>query len=203
MANQQVNKRVAASAFGTFAASAVLFYLGDRYGAVIAESGRSFLEYYGTAFGELFPAIAANPLHLSMDPMPLLCGGTMSLAVWLVWLRYVAFMGNYRTGEESGSARWGTQKEGMRFKDAKNPDNNLLFTDHFGLALRRAKFSLELDRNLNVMVIGGSGSGKTRNYVKPNLLQLNASYFVTDPKGSARRSSLKRTGTSQLNHCLL
>ena len=60
-------------------------------------------------------------------------------------------------------------------------------------------------RNKNVIVIGGSGSGKTRFYVKPNLMQMGKyiSYVVTDPKGGARRSSLKRTGTSQLNHCLL
>ena len=49
----------------------------------------------------------------------------------------------------------------------------------------------------------GSGSGKTRFWLKPNLMQMHSSYVVTDPKGSARRSSLKRTGTSQLNHCLL
>lgn len=58
-------------------------------------------------------------------------------------------------------------------------------------------------RNKNVLIIGGSGSGKTRFWLKPNLLQMHSSYVITDPKGSARRSNLKRTGTSQLNHCLL
>lgn len=134
MANQQTNRRIITSAAGTLAISIVLFYLGNRYGAIIVESGRSFLEYYGTAFGELFPSIAANPLFLSADPVPMLCGGAAFLLLWLVWLRYIAFIGNYRTGEESGSARWGTKKEGMRFKDLKNEDNNLLFTENYGLA---------------------------------------------------------------------
>lgn len=88
-------------------------------------------------------------------------------------------------GEEAGSAKWGTLKEGVAFKDQTDPSNNLLFTKNYGLALKKPKFDLEHDRNLNVMVIGGSGSGKTRNYVKPNLMQLNASYFLTDPKGTS------------------
>ena len=108
----------------------------------------------------------------------------MFCVVWLVWLRFVAFMGNYRAGEESGSARWGTLKEGKAFKDQTNEDNNLIFTQNYGLALHRPKYNPELDRNLNVLVIGGSGSGKTFNYVTPNIMQLNANYFVTDPKGT-------------------
>ena len=184
MADPQSSKKVLRSAIGTLVVSIALFYLGNRYGGIIADSGRSFLEYYGTAFSALIPAIAADPAYLSQEPTAMLCGGAVFLAVWLVWLRYIAFMGNYRTGEESGSAQWGTKKEGMAFKDRKNTDNNLLFTENYGLALKRPKFDLELDRNLNVIVIGGSGSGKTRNYVKPNLMQLNASYFVTDPKGT-------------------
>ena len=58
-------------------------------------------------------------------------------------------------------------------------------------------------RNLNVLVVGGSGAGKSRAYAVVNIMQCNCSMVITDPKGGARRSSLKRTGTSQLNHCLL
>lgn len=75
-------------------------------------------------------------------------------------------------------------KEGKKFKDLQTEDNNLLFTKNFGLALHRPKFDPEYDRNLNVLVVGGSGSGKTFNYVTPNICQLNTSYFVTDPKGT-------------------
>lgn len=107
----------------------------------------------------------------------------------MIWLRYVAFIGNYRSGEESGSARWGTLKEGKKFKDLQTEDNNLLFTKNFGLALHRPKFDPEYDRNLNVLVVGGSGSGKTFNYVTPNICQLNTSYFVTDPKGTLLKNA--------------
>ena len=75
-------------------------------------------------------------------------------------------------------------KDGKKFKDLQTEDNNLLFTKNFGLALHRPKFDPEYDRNLNVLVVGGSGSGKTFNYVSPNICQLNTSYFVTDPKGT-------------------
>ena len=184
MAANPNNKKIAVSAVTTALLSAVLFYLANRYGAVIAASGEPFYEVMGDALSWVIPAITHEPFYIAGDNVSLLCGGALFLVTWLVWLRFLAFIGNYRAGEESGSARWGTKKEGMAFKDLKNPDNNLLFTENFGLALKRPKFNIELDRNLNVMVIGGSGSGKTRNYVKPNLLQLNSSYFVTDPKGT-------------------
>ena len=109
----------------------------------------------------------------------------LAITVLIVWLYTFMYAGNYRYGEEAGSAKWGTLKEGVAFKDQSDPSNNLLFTKNYGLALKKPKFDLEHDRNLNVMVIGGSGSGKTRNYVKPNLMQLNASYFLTDPKGTS------------------
>lgn len=103
--------------------------------------------------------------------MPLLYGLILCAVVWLVWLRYVVFVGNYRTGEESGSAQWGSEKQGLAFKDQSDSANNLIFTKKYGLAIKKKKFDLETDRNLNVMVVGGSGSGKTRNYVKPNLMR--------------------------------
>ena len=132
----------------------------------------------------MWPRIRESPLFLAMDTKALLAGFSMALVVWMVWLRHVVYIGNYRTGEESGSARWGTVKEGKRFRDLSNPDNNLIFTDKYGLALHRPKYDPELDRNLNVLVVGGSGSGKTFNYVTPNICQLNTNYFITDPKGT-------------------
>lgn len=79
----------------------------------------------------------------------------------IVWLYTFMYAGNYRYGEEAGSAKWGTLKEGVAFKDQTDPSNNLLFTKNYGLALKKPKFDLEHDRNLNVMVIGGSGSGNS------------------------------------------
>lgn len=82
-------------------------------------------------------------------------------------------------------------------------ENNVLLTQTERLMMSGRPKEPKYARNKNILVIGGSGSGKTRFFVKPNLMQMHSSYVVTDPKGSARRSSLKRTGTSQLNHCLL
>lgn len=130
-------------------------------------------------------SIVAAPAAISTASVPMLYAIGLAITVLIVWLYTFMYAGNYRYGEEAGSAKWGTLKEGVAFKDQTDPSNNLLFTKNYGLALKKPKFDLEHDRNLNVMVIGGSGSGKTRNYVKPNLMQLNASYFLTDPKGTS------------------
>lgn len=103
MADPTTSKKVLYSALGTLGVSIVFFYLGNRYGGIIVDSGRNFFEYYGTAFSKLLPVVVANPLHISEEPMAMLCGGAVFLVVWLIWLRYVAFIGNYRAGEESGS----------------------------------------------------------------------------------------------------
>lgn len=182
--NPEINKKVATSALVTTILSGVGFYLGNRYWEAVASFGGQFFEHWGDGFALMWPLIAENPVHIDMSPNAMLAGLTMCVLVWLFWLRYVAFVGNFRAGEESGSARWGTLKEGKQFRDLTTEDNNLIFTQNFGLALHRPKFNPELDRNLNVLVVGGSGSGKTFNYVTPNICQLNTSYFITDPKGT-------------------
>ena len=182
--NPEVSRRIATSALVTLAFSGAGFYLGNRYFEALASYPGQFLDHCGDAFLTMWPRIRESPLFLAMDTKALLAGFSMALVVWMVWLRHVVYIGNYRTGEESGSARWGTVKEGKRFRDLSNPDNNLIFTDKYGLALHRPKYDPELDRNLNVLVVGGSGSGKTFNYVTPNICQLNTNYFITDPKGT-------------------
>ena len=181
--NPEVSRKMGVSALVTFLLSVLGFYLGDRYGEAIASQPGQFFDHWGDAFTGMWPLILDRPVYLDLSATSLLIGLGMFCVVWLVWLRFVAFMGNYRAGEESGSARWGTLKEGKAFKDQTNEDNNLIFTQNYGLALHRPKYNPELDRNLNVLVIGGSGSGKTFNYVTPNIMQLNANYFITDPKG--------------------
>lgn len=182
--NPEVNRKIARSALATLVISVGGFYLGDRYGEALISYPGQFFEHWGDAFSGMWPLIRENPAHIDVTPTPLLVGLGVLVVIWLFWLRYVAFIGNFRAGEESGSARWGTPKEGKAFKDQTNEDNNLIFTKNYGLALHRPKFNQELDRNLNVLVVGGSGSGKTFNYVTPNIMQLNTSYFITDPKGT-------------------
>ncbi len=94
----------------------------------------------------------------------------------------------HRRGEEHGSARWSTAKEKKSLcdKNKKNnmPDNNIILTNDVKMSLN----TRQTRKNLNVMVIGGSGSGKSRFYVKPNIMQANTSYVCTDPKGELLRS---------------
>ena len=182
--NPEVNRRIATSALVALALSVAGVYLGNRYFEALASYPGQFLDHCGDALLTMWPHIRENPFYLDMDTESLLVGFCMVLVVWMVWLRHAVYIGNYRSGEESGSARWGTVKEGKRFRDLSNPDNNLIFTDKYGLALHRPKYDPELDRNLNVLVVGGSGSGKTFNYVTPNICQLNTNYFITDPKGT-------------------
>ena len=98
---------------------------------------------------------------------------------------YYSQKGNKRIGEEHGSARWGYAKEIMaKYKDFKNPFNNAIITKNTQMGLNGRKHM----RNLNMLVVGGSGSGKTRFFAKPNLMQANCSYIVADPKGEMLHS---------------
>lgn len=89
----------------------------------------------------------------------------------------------FRQGKEYGSARWGTRKDIEPYMD-ENFQNNILLTQTERLTMNGRPSNPKYARNKNVLVIGGSGSGKTRFYVKPNLMQMHSSYVVTDPKGT-------------------
>ncbi|MGE9874951.1 VirD4-like conjugal transfer protein, CD1115 family [Hornefia butyriciproducens] len=97
---------------------------------------------------------------------------------------YISMQKNYRRGEEHGSARWGDASQVNRKYEAKPASENKLLTQNVRIGLDGRKHR----RNLNVLVIGGSGAGKTRFYCKPNLMQLNTSFVVIDPKGEQVRS---------------
>ncbi len=97
---------------------------------------------------------------------------------------YISMQKNYRRGEEHGSARWGDASKVNRKYEAKPASDNKLLTQHVRIGLDGTKHR----RNLNVLVIGGSGAGKTRFYCKPNLMQANTSFVVLDPKGEQVRA---------------
>ena len=97
---------------------------------------------------------------------------------------YFSSRENRRPGEEHGSARWGNVKSIVRRYADKNSSSNIILTQNMRLGLNAKKHR----RNLNVLVVGGSGAGKTRFYAKPNLMQCNTSFIVADPKGEILRS---------------
>ena len=92
----------------------------------------------------------------------------------------------FRKGEEYGSAKWAESKEIQNYIDKSDVENNIILTKTEKLTMeeRLPKEKIKYSRNKNVLVIGGSGSGKTRGFVKPNLMQMHSSYVVTDPKGT-------------------
>jgi type IV secretion system protein VirD4 len=100
---------------------------------------------------------------------------------------YLATRQNYRHGEEHGSAKWGTAKEVNHKYADKHTDRNIILTNNVKIGLDGRKHR----RNLNVMVVGGSGAGKTRFYAKPNIMQCNTSFVALDPKGELLRDTGK------------
>lgn len=128
--------------------------------------------------------VLAGTASPSAEPIPLAVGLACAAGVWVAWARRLSLAGEHRSGEEHGSARWASPREARTFADRGDPRNNIILTQHVSLAMSRADHDPRLERNRNVLVIGGSGSGKTRSYVIPNVLQMNASFLVTDPKGT-------------------
>lgn len=105
------------------------------------------------------------------------------IVVLLAFMYYFSTKKNFMTGKEHGSARWGTKRDIKPFIDRKNPDNNIILSETERLSLSPKMPNPLHNRNKNVVVIGGSGKGKSRFIAKPNLCQLNTSFVVTDPKG--------------------
>ena len=141
------------------------------------ELGEHIMSMMGT-----FPVAFANPLP-SLHPLDLLigfsCGTGLRLAVYLRSKNAK----KYRHGMEYGSARWGNAKDIEPFTAPKFSDN-IILTKTERLMMSNRPPDPKNARNKNVLVVGGSGSGKTRFWLKPNLLQCHSSYVVTDPKGT-------------------
>ncbi len=160
-----------------FIAGLICTNLGEAWriaeGADMSEKLLGFLSALGAAF--------SNPMP-SLHPMDLLigvcCGAGLRLTVYLKGKNAK----KYRHGMEYGSARWGTQKDIEPFEDPVFT-NNVILTRTERLMMGNRPKNPANARNKNVLVVGGSGSGKTRFWLKPNLLQCHSSYVVTDPKG--------------------
>ena len=132
-----------------------------------------------------FPAAMNDPFHIELcgdslkTVLILLCAYGLAVGVILSSRR------NYRRGEEHGSAKWGSARTVNRKYRATVPEENKIFTQNVRMGLDGRKHR----RNLNTVVVGGSGAGKTRFYAKPNLCQANTSFTVLDPKGELLRST--------------
>ena len=147
-------------------------------GADLSEKLLGFMSALGIAFRNPLPSIYPTDLLLG-----LCCGAALRLAVWLKGRNAK----KYRHGTEYGSARWGRPEDIRPFVD-EDPKNNVILTRTESLTMNNRPKDPKTARNKNVLIVGGSGSGKTRFWLKPNLLQCDSksypvSFVVTDPKG--------------------
>ena len=143
-------------------------------GADASEKFLSLVAVLPGALQSFWPSL--HPLDLLVG---LCCGGCLRLAVYLKSKNAK----KYRHGLEYGSARWGTREDIVPYVDPVF-QNNVILTKTESLTMNSRPKNPKTARNKNVLVIGGSGSGKTRFWLKPNLMQMHSSYVVTDPKGT-------------------
>ena len=160
----------------------VVGYLGDKLSWLVrtapAEKAGEKIAYaamnMGKAFENVLPSINLTDLLIGV-------GAALALKAALYMKKKNAK--KFRQGVEYGSARWGTPEDIKPYMDEK-PDNNIILTQTERLTMESRPKNPKYARNKNILVIGGSGSGKTRFFVKPNIMQLHSSYCVTDPKGT-------------------
>lgn len=161
-------------------------YYGDRlvYEYLIQPQGLPSMTAMLNAFNGVLPSIRQNPLFLSLRRECLL-GALVGVGiVFLVCVRYVLAAPNRRSGEEHGSAEWGSLRDANKYRSKKDPAEDVILSENVRLTLQTNDLPFDYRKNANIAVIGGSGSGKTRFIVTPNLMQLHSSYVITDPKGT-------------------
>lgn len=157
-----------------YAGNIICFAFRTAEGKDVSEKLLPALNNLGTAFAHIIP---------SFHPVDLLVGIAVGVVMKFVMKMRAANKKKFRQGTEYGSAVWGTEKDIAPYMDFKEKDNNVILTQTEGLTMGKPSHP-KYARNKNILVIGGSGSGKTRFFVKPNLMQMHSSYIVTDPKGT-------------------
>lgn len=161
------------------------WYLGVKMSMLYGMSGGElWIDKVKYVIHNLRNELLHNPLRFNGN-INFLFAFYCAFAVIAIYFLKAVMWKNYRPHEEHGSARWGTKQDAKPFIDPL-PLNNMILTETESMSLsNRMKFTENEDynRNKNVLVIGGSGAGKTRNVNKPNLMQMNCSYVITDSKG--------------------
>ena len=168
-------------------------YLFDKVGQAVRLAPGADLPGKVLSLGEGFSMAFANPLP-SLAPMDLLIGIFGAVLIRLIVYVKGKNAKKYRKGIEYGSARWGTAADIAPYIDPV-PDWNIPLTRTESLTMTSRPKQPKYARSKNILVIGGSGSGKTRFFVKPSIMQMHSSYVITDPKGQL----LKETGKMLLH----
>ncbi|MFR3064566.1 VirD4-like conjugal transfer protein, CD1115 family [Peptoniphilus sp.] len=158
----------------------LFFYIGNIFAShVNSYVGGDIIDRILVAFSQIDTLNYIPSLKIKN----LIPGLILSVAIKLILIQKKKNAKKFREGREYGSARWGNEKDIEPYIDKKF-ENNVLLTQTERLTMNNRPKNPKYARNKNVMVIGGSGSGKTRFFVKPNLMQMHSSYVVTDPKGT-------------------
>jgi len=169
--------------------SGIAFYSFNRAALLYVDSGESseniiiILETINKqVMPNIIPSIMGNPFMFGLGRTTLVAGATGAAMIWLIYFYYSFGEKKQMRGREYGSSRWGRKKDIKPLVD-KVPDMNIILSETERISIRKMR-NFESERNKNVIVIGGPGSGKTYTLVYSSLLQRHSSYVITDPKGS-------------------
>ena len=176
MASTKLKKNLLLSLPGimfAYVGNIVSFSARNTTGHDVSDKFMSFLEIFAEKITIPVP---------SLHPIDLLVGLLSAAAFYVIWKLRKANAKQYRTGKEHGSARWANEDESKVLR-AKHFCDNLIVTATLWMTMRKPK-NVKIARNHNIIIIGTPGTGKTRFYIKPNLMQMFGSYVVTDPKGT-------------------
>ena len=157
-----------------YAGNKISFAYRIAEGNSIDEKIVPFMNNIGASFAKIVP---------SFHPIDIIVGIAVGAGMALIMYIKSKNKKKFRYGEEYGSAKWGSEKDIEPYMDNNDFSNNVILTQTEYLTMGKPS-SPKFARNKNILVIGGSGSGKTRFFVKPNLMQMHCSYVVTDPKGT-------------------
>lgn len=175
--------------FFSIIASLLVGHLANRTALIFEGLTGNLVENINAAIDAIIPALQNNPFMIGTSKTALISGAIGAACVWLIFLYNVFGAKNFMRGSEHGSARWGTAKDIKPLTD-REPDMNIPLSATEQISVRKVK-DFEADRNKNIVVVGGSGSGKTYSEIKPSLMQLHSSYVITDPKGTMKPISKK------------
>lgn len=166
-----------------FVFSLLAFYLGNRVSSIFVKlEGLNILERFDKSLVNLIPSLGKNLFYISGSRGPLITGFILFIIVWLIFVYNSTGKKNYMQGAEHGTSRWGTRRDIKPLINSIS-DLNIPLSETESISVDKVK-NFEADRNKNIVVIGGSGSGKSYSQIKPSLMQLHSSYVITDPKGT-------------------